>query len=88
MGAAGTDIALETADLALMADDLSKIPYALRLSRRAVVTIKQNIASSLAIVALVVTLALLGKIGLVPGLLVNEGSALIVMLNGLKLLKG
>lgn len=88
MGAAGTDIALETADLALMSDDLSKIPYALRLSRRAVVTIKQNVAASLAIVALVVTLALLGKIGLVPGLLVNEGSALLVMLNGLKLLKG
>lgn len=88
MGAAGTDIALETADLALMADDLSKIPDALRLSRKAVATIKQNVAASLAIVALVVTLALIGKIGLVPGLLVNEGSALLVMLNGLRLLRG
>lgn len=87
MGAAGTDIALETADLALMSDDLSKIPYALGVSRKAMVTIKQNVAASLAIVALVVTLALIGKIGLVPGLLINEGSALIVMLNGLRLLR-
>ncbi len=88
MGAAGTDIALETADLALMSDDLSRIPYALGISRKAMATIKQNVAASLAIVALVVTLALIGRIGLVPGLLINEGSALIVMLNGLRLLRG
>jgi Cd2+/Zn2+-exporting ATPase len=87
MGAAGTDIALETADLALMSDDLSKIPYALGISRKAVNIIRQNVVASLAIVALVVSLALIGKIGLVPGLLINEGSALIVMLNGLRLLK-
>jgi Cd2+/Zn2+-exporting ATPase len=87
MGAAGTDVALETADLALMSDDLSRIPYALGISRRAMATIKQNVAASLAIVAIVVTLALIGKIGLVPGLLINEGSALIVMLNGLRLLR-
>jgi Cd2+/Zn2+-exporting ATPase len=87
MGAAGTDVAIETADLALMADDLSKVPYALRLSRRAMGNIRQNVAASLAIVALVVSLALLGKIDLVPGLLVNEGSALLVMANGLRLLR-
>jgi Cd2+/Zn2+-exporting ATPase len=87
MGAAGTDVALETADLALMSDDLSKISYALGLSRKAVNIIKQNVAASLAIVVIVVTLALIGKIGLVPGLLINEGSALIVMLNGLRLLR-
>jgi Cd2+/Zn2+-exporting ATPase len=87
MGAAGTDVALETADLALMSDDLSKIPYAFAISRKAMAIIKQNVAASLAIVALVVTLALIGKIGLVPGLLINEGSALIVMLNGLRLLR-
>jgi len=87
MGAVGTDIALETADLALMSDDLSKIPYALSVSRKAMVTIKQNVVASLAIVALVVTLALIGKIGLVPGLLINEGSALVVMVNGLRLLR-
>jgi Cd2+/Zn2+-exporting ATPase len=87
MGAAGTDIALETADLALMSDDLSRIPYALRVSRKAMTAIKQNVAASLVIMATVVTLALIGKIGLVLGLLINEGSALIVMLNGLRLLR-
>ncbi|MDO8568664.1 MAG: heavy metal translocating P-type ATPase [Dehalococcoidales bacterium] len=87
MGAAGTDIALETADLALMSDDLSRIPYALSVSRKAMATIRQNVVVSLAIVALVVTLALIGKIGLVPGLLINEGSALVVMVNGLRLLR-
>lgn len=87
MGAAGTDIALETADLALMSDDLSKISYALGISRKTMRIIKQNVAASLAIVAIVVTLALIGKIGLVPGLLINEGSALVVMLNGLRLLR-
>jgi Cd2+/Zn2+-exporting ATPase len=88
MGAAGTDIALESADMALMSDDLSRIPYALKVSRRAIGAIRQNVVVSLLIVALVVSLALTGKINLVPGLLINEGSALIVMLNGLRLLKG
>jgi len=87
MGAAGTDIALETADLALMSDDLFRIPYALSVSRKAMTTIKENVVASLAIVALVVTLALIGKIGLVLGLLINEGSALVVMVNGLRLLR-
>ena len=87
MGAAGTDIALETSDMALMSDDLSRIPHALTISRKAMATIKQNITASLAIVALVVTLALTGKISLVPGLLINEVSALVVMANGLRLLK-
>ena len=88
MGAAGTDIALETADLALMADDLSKVPEAFNLSRRAMNNIRQNIVVSLAIVALVVTLALAGRITLVPGVIVNEGSALLVMANALRLLRG
>ncbi|MEW6034532.1 MAG: cation-translocating P-type ATPase [Chloroflexota bacterium] len=88
MGAAGTDIALETGDLALMSDDLSRLPLALNISRRAIAVIRQNIAASLGVVALVVSLALLGKIDLVPGLLVNEGSALLVMANSLRLLRG
>lgn len=88
MGAAGTDIALETADLALMADDLSKVPEAFKLSRRATRNIRQNIAVSLAVIALVVALALLGKLNLVPGVIANEGSALMVMANALRLLRG
>lgn len=87
MGAAGTDVAIETGDLVLMSDDLSKIPYALYLSRRAMRNIKQNIIASLAIVTFLVPAALIGWISLVPGLLINETSALIVISNGLRLLK-
>jgi len=87
MGAAGTDIAIEISDLALMSDDLSQLPYALKISRKAMTIIKQNVAISVATVTLVVTLALIGKISLVPGLLINEVGALVVMLNGLRLLR-
>ncbi len=87
MGAAGTDIAIEISDLALMSDDLSRLPYALKVSRKAMTAIKQNVAISMTIVAIVVTLALIGKISLVPGLIINEVSALAVMINGLRLLR-
>lgn len=86
MGAAGTDVAIETADIALMSDDLLRLPYALALSRRAVNNIKQNIAASIAIVAFLVPAALIGWISLVPGLLLNEVGALVVILNALRLL--
>ncbi|MCL5291997.1 MAG: cadmium-translocating P-type ATPase [Actinobacteria bacterium] len=82
----GTDVALETGDMALMADELPKLSYALRLSQRSVRNIKQNIAASLAIVAFLVPAALVGFVGLVPGILINEVSALIVIVNGLRLL--
>jgi len=88
MGASGTDIALETCDMALMTDNLSQLSNALKISRRTMAIIKQNVAASLIIVALVVTMALVGKLGLVPGLLINEVSALVVMANGLRLLRG
>lgn len=87
MGAAGTDIALETADIALMADDLSKLPVALSLSRRTVKNIRQNIIISLAVIAFLVPAALAGWIGMVPGLLINEAGGLAVIVNGLRLLK-
>lgn len=87
MGAAGTDVAIETGDIVLMSDDLSKIPYALRLSHRSVKNIRQNIVASLAIVAFLIPAALIGRIGLLPGLLLNEISAFIVIINGLRLLK-
>ncbi|MDP3024108.1 MAG: heavy metal translocating P-type ATPase [candidate division Zixibacteria bacterium] len=87
MGAAGTDIAIETGDIVLMSDDLSKIAYAFRLSQRSIRNIRQNIIASLAIVAFLVPAALIGWIGLVPGLLLNEVSALIVIVNALRLLK-
>ncbi len=87
MGAAGTDIALETADIALMSDDLSKLPVAFSLSRRTVKNIRQNIILSLAVIAFLVPAALAGWIGMVPGLLINEAAGLAVIINGLRLLK-
>lgn len=87
MGAAGTDIALETADVALMSDDLSKLPIVFNLSRRTVKNIRQNIIISLAILAFLVPAALIGWIGMVPGLFINEAGGLAVIVNGLRLLK-
>ena len=75
MGAAGTDVAIETGDIVLMADDLSKIPYVLNLSRRTVNNIRQNIVISLVIIGFLVPVALIGWIGLVPGILINEVGA-------------
>ncbi|MBI2858186.1 MAG: heavy metal translocating P-type ATPase [Chloroflexi bacterium] len=88
MGAAGTDVAMETGDLVLMADDLCRVPDAFKLSRRAMANIRQNIVVSLAFIAVVVTLAVIGRINLVPGVVLNEGSALLVMANALRLLRG
>ncbi|MFQ5428430.1 MAG: heavy metal translocating P-type ATPase [Thermodesulfobacteriota bacterium] len=87
MGAAGTDVAIETGDVVLMSDDLLKLPFAIELSKRTVSIIRQNIGISLAIIAFLVPMALLGWIGLVPGLLVNEIGGVLVVLNGLRLLR-
>lgn len=87
MGAAGTDVAIETGDIVLMSDDLSKIPYILNLSRRTVNNVRQNIIISLVIISFLVPIALIGWIGLVPGLLINEVGGLLVILNGLRLLR-
>ena len=87
MGAAGTDIAIEAGDVVLMSDDLAKIAFVRELSSRAVRTIRQNIVVSLLNVAFMVIMALLGYLGLVTGLLLNEASALFVIVNALRLLK-
>ncbi|OGP13946.1 MAG: hypothetical protein A2052_02965 [Deltaproteobacteria bacterium GWA2_54_12] len=87
MGAAGTDIAIETGDVVLMADNLSKLPYVIDLSKRTVNNIKQNIGLSLVVIAFLVPMALAGLIGLVPGLLINEVGGLLVIINGLRLLR-
>jgi soluble P-type ATPase/copper chaperone CopZ len=86
MGAAGTDIAIEAGDVVLMSDDLGKIAFIRELSHRTVTTIRQNIAVSLINVAFMVVAALLGYLGLVTGLLLNEASAVFVILNALRLL--
>ena len=87
MGAAGTDVAIETGDIVLMSDDLSKIPYVLNLSRRTVNNIRQNIIISMTIISFLVPVALMGWIGLVPGILINEVGGLLVIINGLRLLR-
>jgi Cd2+/Zn2+-exporting ATPase len=88
MGAAGTDVALETADVVLMADDLSKLPYSIALSRRARTIIRQNLTFALSVIAVLVTGTFLGLTTLPLGVVGHEGSTIIVVLNGLRLLGG
>jgi len=85
MGVAGTDVALETADIALMADDLDHLADAVEISRRTVRTIRQNIVIALITMGTLVTSALLGWMSLTEGLILNEGSALLVIANGVML---
>jgi Zn2+/Cd2+-exporting ATPase len=87
MGATGTTVALETADVALMADELDKLPSAIRLARRAMRIVHQSVALSLAAVAVLVTAALAGQLMLTEGLLLNEGTALLIIADGLRLLR-
>jgi Cd2+/Zn2+-exporting ATPase len=87
MGAAGTDVAMETGDIVLLADDLTRLPWIIRLSRRTVTNIRQNVFVSLLVIGLLVPAALFGKIDLLSGLILNEGAALLVILNGLRLIR-
>ena len=87
LGAAGTDVALETADVVLMADDLSKIPFALQLSRNTMVVIKQNITFSLGIKLVVLLLTLFGLAYLWMAILADVGATILVAANGLRLLR-
>ncbi|MDQ1914037.1 heavy metal translocating P-type ATPase [Paenibacillus sp. GD4] len=87
MGGAGTDTALETADIALMGDDLSKLPYTMSLSRRTLAIIKQNIAFSLGIKVVALLLILPGWLTLWMAIFADMGATLIVTLNGLRLLR-
>ena len=88
MGGRGTDVALETADVVLMQDDLSRLPYAIDLSRRTRRTIRVNIGFSLSVIAVLVVSTLLVGIPLPLGVVGHEGSTVIVVLNGLRLLRG
>ena len=85
MGAAGSDVALETADVALMADDLSHLPFAVGLSRHTRGIILQNVFISLGVVALLVPAAVLG-LGIGPAVAMHESSTLVVVFNALRLL--
>lgn len=87
MGGAGTDTALETADIALMSDDLSKLPFTMKLSRKALRTIKQNITFSLVVKAVALLLVIPGWLTLWIAIFADMGATLIVTLNSLRLLK-
>lgn len=87
MGAAGTDTAIETADVALMDDDLRKIPQFIRLSRQAAAILKQNIVTALLIKAVFLILAITGSATLWMAVFADMGASLLVVFNGLRLLK-
>ncbi len=86
MGGAGTDVALETADIALMADDLAKLPYAIALSRASRRMIVQNLIISLGVIGLLVPSALLGLASIGVAIVLHESSTLVVVANALRLL--
>ena len=86
MGGAGTAAALETADVALMGDDLGRLPFAIGLSRKARSVIKQNLALSLGVILLLLVATIGGVIGIGPAVVVHEGSTLVVVANALRLL--
>lgn len=85
MGAAGTDVAIETADIALMNDDLRKIPQALQLSKLTVKNIRQNVVIALITVSALLAGVLLGSVHMAGGMLIHEASVMLVILNGLRL---
>ena len=87
MGAAGSDAAIETADIALMSDDLSKLPWLIHHSRRTLSIIRQNIAFSLAVKALFVVLTFAGFASLWVAIAADMGASLLVIGNGLRLLR-
>lgn len=86
MGAAGSDVALETADIALMGDDLAKLPVVIGLSRKASRIIRQNLYLSLGMVAFLIPATIVGFVGIGPAVVFHEGSTLVVVANALRLL--
>ena len=86
MGGAGTAAALETADVALMGDDLWRLPFAVGLSRQARRVIRQNLYVSLGVIVLLIAASVTGLVGIGLAVVVHEGSTLVVIANGLRLL--
>lgn len=88
MGAIGSAAAIETADIALMTDDISKLPWLIRHSKRTLSIIRQNITFALAIKAIFVALTFVGMASLWAAIAADTGASLLVVLNGLRLLNG
>jgi Zn2+/Cd2+-exporting ATPase len=86
MGGAGTAVALETADVALMGDDLSKLPFAVGLGRASRRIIQQNLAISIGVIVLLIVTSVIGLIPLGGAVILHEGSTLVVVANALRLL--
>ena len=86
LGGAGTAVALETADVALMADDLEKLPFAVGLSRASRSIIQQNLMISLGVILLLIVTSVLGLVELSWAVVLHEGSTIVVVLNALRLL--
>jgi Cd2+/Zn2+-exporting ATPase len=87
MGAAGSAVAVETADIALMGDNLLKLPEAIALARRTVTNMRQNIAIALITVSLLLGGVVFGGVTMAVGMLVHEVSVLVVILNAMRLLR-
>ena len=87
MGGAGTDTALETADVALMGDDLQKLPFTVKLSRKTLNIIKANITFAIAIKVLALLLVIPGWLTLWIAILSDMGATILVALNSLRLIK-
>lgn len=87
MGGAGSDVALETADVVLVSDDLTKLPHAIALGRRVKRIVKQNIALSLSVIVFLIVANFLEAITLPIGVVGHEGSTVLVILNGLRMLR-
>jgi len=87
MGAAGADIALETADIALMSDDLGKIPVVIRLARKSLRVIKENIVFAIIFNTVLVFLSAQGWMTMILGAVLHQASSLLVILNSMRLLR-
>ncbi len=87
LGAAGTDVALETADVVVMGEELHGLAHAVDLARRARGIVRQNLIFAVSVMVGLVILALSGKIGLTTGVIGHEGSTVVVVFNGLRLLR-
>src|SRR5690606_6168057 len=87
MGAAGSAVALETADIALMSDDLMKLPHAISLAKRTIGNMRQNITVALVTVGVLLAGVLFGGVTMSLGMLVHEASVLLVIVNAMRLLR-
>lgn len=87
MGVAGSDVAMETADVVLMSDNLEKVSYALKLSKTTIRNMKQNVYFAVATVLILLIGVLTNKVNLASGMLIHEASVLLVILNAIRLVK-